>query len=79
MNEFEDEDDNDFLVEENEAPKEESSYVIDNSQSTTTKFSEASQESQAVSNDNMINPENEKLLFEKLGKSYKDLFRSFKE
>ena len=65
-NEFEEEDENDFLAEDQES-KEESSYVIDNTDSTTTNVTEQSNGTDAVSNDAMLNPENEKILFEKLG------------
>ena len=64
INEFE-EDENDFLAEQE---NKETPYVVDSNQSANTKTSEISEESQAVSNELMLNPENEKLLFEKLGK-----------
>ena len=67
INEFEDvNDDNDFLAEtadEKETPTEDKNEKVDIKSETTT------DSTQALNNDNLINPENEQMLFEKLGKS----------
>jgi hypothetical protein len=70
QNEFEDnnenefEDDNDFLVEEQ---KEETQNIPDEKETVDQQSETTVDSSQALNNDHLINPQNEQMLFEKLG------------
>ena len=63
LNEFED--DNDFLVE--EEPKEDQMNIPDQNTTVDHKSETTTDSTQALNNDNLINPQNEQMLFDKLG------------
>ena len=77
-NEFEEEDENDFL--DDSSNKDSSSYVLKDDVSEDTKIPQEETSNVQISgnNDAVINAENEKMLFEKLGNNnYFDIFNIF--